>query len=69
MNINIQTKLQRSLSARIETGRHLLRVKRLGLADQIGGFSEWIALCGYTRQQADRLVRLAETAEGRRAAI
>lgn len=53
-----------SLSALIATGRHLLRVKRLGLADHIGGFSEWIALCGYTRQQADRLVRLAMLAEG-----
>ncbi|MCU6709298.1 hypothetical protein M6D81_11330 [Paenibacillus sp. J5C_2022] len=53
-------KQTQSLAARIATGRHLLRVKRLGLADSIGGFNEWISLCGYTRQQADRLMRLAE---------
>ncbi|WP_337102400.1 hypothetical protein [Paenibacillus sp. YIM B09110] len=41
-------------------GRHLAHVKRTGLADSIGGWAEWIALCGYTRQQADRLIALAE---------
>jgi len=57
--------VEATLSARLEIGRHLAYVKRNGLADQIGGFTEWAALCGYSRQQADRLVRLAELAEGR----
>lgn len=49
-----------TLSARITIGRELKRVKDGGLADHIGGFTEFIALIGYSRQQADRLVQLAE---------
>jgi hypothetical protein len=40
-------------------GAHLKRVRDEGLADAIGGFNEWIALCGYSRQQAERLIALS----------
>lgn len=53
-----------TLTHALRTGRHLIHVKQSGLADQIGGFSEWIALCGYSRQQADRLMRLASRIGG-----
>ncbi|GMK47592.1 hypothetical protein PghCCS26_47220 [Paenibacillus glycanilyticus] len=52
-----------TIAQALEIGRHLAHVKRTGLADSIGGFSEFIALCGYTRQQADRLVALAMRTE------
>ncbi|GGF88045.1 hypothetical protein [Paenibacillus abyssi] len=46
--------------ASLAIGAHLAHIKRSGLADEIGGFYEWTASIGYSRQQADRLVRLAE---------
>jgi hypothetical protein len=48
-----------TLTQSLEIGRHLAHVKRTGLAESIGGFGEFIALCGYSRQQADRLIALA----------
>ncbi|WP_213529375.1 hypothetical protein [Paenibacillus cisolokensis] len=51
-----------SLTQLLEFGRELKRIKDAGLADHIGGFGEFIALVGLSRQQADRLVRLAEVA-------
>lgn len=51
-----------TLTRSLEIGRHLAHVKRTGLAESIGGFGEFIALCGYSRQQADRLIALATRA-------
>lgn len=48
------------LAVKLVHGAHLKRVRDEGLAESIGGFGEWIALCGYSRQQADRLIALAE---------
>lgn len=50
-----------SLSQAIATGRQLAYIKRSNAADHIGGYTEWLALAGYTRQQADRLVALYES--------
>lgn len=49
-----------TLSKNIAAGRHLKSVRDGDLAAHIGGYTEFIALIGYTRQQADRLVQLAE---------
>ncbi|MNV85638.1 hypothetical protein D3C71_1796080 [compost metagenome] len=53
-----------SLSHAISLGRQLAYIKRTGAADHIGGFSEWLSLAGYSRQQADRLVALYERISG-----
>lgn len=55
------TKRQRNrLAVQLAHGAHLKRVRDGGHAESIGGFGEWIALCGYTRRQADRLIALYE---------
>ncbi|ANY67683.1 hypothetical protein BBD42_15325 [Paenibacillus sp. BIHB 4019] len=55
-----------TLSQSLKLGAHLKHVRDAGLADAIGGFNEWIALCGLTRQRADRLIVLCERVNGRR---
>lgn len=45
-------------------GRHLKRIRDAGLADGIGGFTEWAASIGYSRFHADRLIRLYERVGG-----
>jgi hypothetical protein len=57
-------KRPRSISASINAGRRLKTVRDTGAADSIGGFGEFIAMAGYSRQQADRLIRFAEIACG-----
>lgn len=51
---------QNRFEVKLAHGAHLKRVRDEGLANAIGGFTEWIALCGYTRQHAERLIALAE---------
>ncbi|RAU96796.1 hypothetical protein DQG13_19760 [Paenibacillus sp. YN15] len=56
-----------TLSHAISLGRQLAYIKRTGAADHIGGYAEWIALAGYTRQQADRLVALYDSLSAKEA--
>ncbi|MCD9024372.1 hypothetical protein [Cohnella silvisoli] len=53
-----------SISARINAGRRLKTVRDTGAADHIGGFGEFVAIAGYSRQHADRLIRFAELVSG-----
>lgn len=48
------------LAEKLAHGAHLKRIRDGGLAESIGGFGEWIALCGLSRQQADRLIALTD---------
>ena len=48
------------LTVQLARGAQLKRVRDGGLAESIGGFSEWIALIGMSRKQADRLITLYE---------
>lgn len=58
MNASLTKKSRQPSAATI--GAHLKRVRDAGLANSIGGFNEWIALCGYSRQRAEQLIALAD---------
>lgn len=56
--------MKRTVTRSLEIGRHLKRVRDAGLADPIGGFTEWAASIGYSRHHADRLIRMYERTIG-----